>query len=125
MTDRRCCVCFKLISAKRLQRHPLAILCDSSSACYMEHQRRKQRLAIRAQQNRRAAFLAYTPPPDGHPESSDPDFKPRSRPCGYCRRQFTTTAAYRYFGPCCRGMAFRKNSPPRERAKVARPERGE
>ena len=125
MTDRRCSVCFTLISATRLQRHPFAILCDSSSGCYLEHQRRRQRLANRVQQNRRDAFLAYTPPPDGDPESSDPHFRARDRPCGKCGRGFRTDAKYRYYCDRCRGMAFRKNNPPRERAKVARPERGE
>ena len=125
MTDRRCSVCFKLISATRLKRHPGAILCDSSSACYVENQRRRQRLANRVQQARRDAFIGYEPPEDGSKDSSDPHFVARNRPCGRCGVGFQTSAAYRYFGPCCRGMAFRKNTPPRERAKVARPERGE
>ena len=47
-------------------------------------------------------FSDYRKPPDGSPESADPLFKVKVRPCGKCGKEFTTSAAFRYFCEVCR-----------------------
>ena len=44
----------------------------------------------------------YRPPADGSPESADPAFRARLRPCGRCGSEFTTSARWRYFCKSCR-----------------------
>ena len=44
----------------------------------------------------------YRPPDPGAPDSADPDFRARVRPCGRCGSEFTTTAKWRYFCERCR-----------------------
>ena len=45
----------------------------------------------------------YVPPAEGSPESADPHFRPRERPCGRCGDLFVTSARWRMFCPFCRG----------------------
>ena len=44
----------------------------------------------------------YRPPKDGAPDSADPFFRARRRPCGYCGNEFETSPRWRYFCPNCR-----------------------
>ena len=44
----------------------------------------------------------YQPPADGSPESADPLFVPKQRPCARCGEAFTTSARWRMFCPRCR-----------------------
>ena len=44
----------------------------------------------------------YEQPKIGDADHSDPNFKPRLRPCGKCQRPFETSAKWRYFCRRCR-----------------------
>ena len=44
----------------------------------------------------------YRPPADGSPDSADPAFRARLRPCGRCGAEFKTSAKWRYFCKSCR-----------------------
>ena len=52
----------------------------------------------------------YHAPADGTPESADPHFVARTRDCGFCGREFVTSAAFRYFCGCCRRLKARKET---------------
>ena len=60
-------------------------------------------------------FSDYLTPADGTPESADPLFVAKVRPCGFCGREFTTSAAWRYYCGHCRSRAVRLNLPPKNR----------
>ena len=57
-----------------------------------------------------SSVAEYRPPPDGDPESADPLFRPKVRPCGKCQHPFTTTAAFRYYCQYCRQLRMRQHS---------------
>ena len=44
----------------------------------------------------------YQPPAEGSPESADPHFRARERPCSRCDELFVTSARWRMFCPFCR-----------------------
>ena len=60
----------------------------------------------------------YHAPADGTPESADPHFVARTRDCGFCGREFVTSAAFRYYCEHCRGKAVRLNPAPKKRLKA-------
>ncbi len=63
-------------------------------------------------------FQTYKPPRDGDPDSADPIFKSRKRPCGTCGGLFWTTGVRRYYCTRC-WEKNRSRSPEVERVAVA------
>ena len=97
MPTSRCLICHSAIQAARMLRHPRAILCGEE-VCYLTHHRHQTQR--HAQKMRYVA--TYEPPADGSPESADPLFVPRERPCARCRNPFVTSARWRMFCGRCR-----------------------
>ena len=129
LREKRCKICDEFLLLRRVERFPQAVLCGAEK-CKSEHARRcrnrvkkkwrnsraardpawharqKAVSAARNQRRQRGSMALfppnYTPPAEGAPDSADPGFRARVRPCGRCREEFTTSAKWRYFCPNCR-----------------------
>ena len=100
--ERRCRVCKRQIAPGRCRRFPTATTCGGEPCT----------LAMRSQKLKYAS--QYEPPAEGSPDSADPLFRAKVRPCGRCGQIFKQSVRWRYFCERCRYSTVVK-SPPTDR----------
>ena len=85
-------------------RYPRAVLCGSEVCALVQHRQKIQQAAQKLKY-----VSQYEPPAPGSPDSADPLFRAKVRPCGRCGQTFKQSVRWRYFCERCRYSTVVKN----------------